>query len=239
MSLQAIDEEQYTVGTVYGAGRYTYSRSQIGTRYVLLGVRTLVDPTKPGDLEQAHALQDAIKVEQHNPGRFEVPNWDQDSQKKVRRALQVLGETVRDTRHTFGTRSQVDAIRHLIGTATGWGANPETDAFYIGVTPERNDGATIHRLTVKDVPVDGFWSVSVYNAEGYFQKNGAESYSINNLTAKKSADGSITIQFGGYDGRTPNCLPIVKGWNYTVRLYRPRREILNGTWTFPVAKPIS
>src|SRR4026208_1121061 len=31
----------------------------------------------------------------------------------------------------------------------------------------------------------------------------------------------------------PNCIPIVKGWNYTVRLYRPRPEILDGTWKFP------
>ncbi len=48
-----------------------------------------------------------------------------------------------------------------------------------------------------------------------------------------------TIQFGGCDGKIPNCLPIMKGWNYTVRLYRPRAEILNGTWKFPEAKPVS
>lgn len=238
MSLQAIDEDQFTPGTVYGAGRYTYTRHQVGTRYVMLGVRTLVDPTTPGDLERVHALQDAIEVEQQNPGRFEVPDWDKASQKKVRQALLTLAETMRDSRRSFGTRAQVDPVRHLIGTASGWGANPETDASYIGITPKRNDGTTIHRLTVKDVPVDGFWSISVYNADGYFQKNAADAYSINNLTAKKSADGGVTIQFGGYDGRTPNCLPIIKGWNYTVRLYRPRREILNGTWTFPEAKAI-
>jgi hypothetical protein len=29
----------------------------------------------------------------------------------------------------------------------------------------------------------------------------------------------------------------MKGWNYTVRLYRPRREILEGTWKFPEAQP--
>jgi hypothetical protein len=39
-------------------------------------------------------------------------------------------------------------------------------------TPARNDGKTIYRLTVPaNVPVDGFWSISVYNAQGYFQKN--------------------------------------------------------------------
>ena len=34
---------------------------------------------------------------------------------------------------------------------------------YVGVEPKQNDGKTVYRLTVKDVPVDGFWSVSVYN----------------------------------------------------------------------------
>lgn len=41
----------------------------------------------------------------------------------------------------------------------------------------------------------------------------------------------------GVCGTTPNCIPIVKGWNYTVRLYRPRPEILDGRWKFPVAQP--
>jgi hypothetical protein len=94
-------------------------------------------------------------------------------------------------------------------------------------------------LTVKDVPVDGFWSISLYNAEGYFQKNDQNAYSLNNITAKKTADGSIAVQFGGCDGKVPNCLPIMQGWNYTVRLYRPRAEILDGTWKFPEAKPVS
>jgi hypothetical protein len=49
---------------------------------------------------------------------------------------------------------------------------------------------------------------------------------------------SVVIQFGGCDGKIPNCLPIMNGWNYTARLYRPRAEILNGTWKFPEAQPI-
>ena len=56
--------------------------------------------------------------------------------------------------------------------------------------------------------------------------------------ARKGADGSVTVQFGGCDGKLPNCLPIVKGWNYMVRLYRPRAEVLEGRWTFPEAKPV-
>jgi hypothetical protein len=119
------------------------------------------------------------------------------------------------------------------------GGNPEKDGLYLNVTPTKNDGTTIYKLNVKDVPVDGFWSITVYNAEGYFQSNELNVYSINNITAKKSEDGSVTIQFGGCDGKTANCLPLFKGWIYTVRLYRPRAEILDGAWTFPEAEPVN
>ena len=84
--------------------------------------------------------------------------------------------------------------------------------------------------------MDGFWSVTVYNSDGYFTANEQNAYSHNNVTAQKGPDGTTTIQFGGCDAATPNCLPITPGWNYTVRLYRPRQEILDGSWTFPVAK---
>jgi hypothetical protein len=93
-------------------------------------------------------------VSQNSPGRFEVPNWDQASRRKVHDALLVLGETI-DTRRMFGTKDQVDPVRHLIGTAIGWGGLPEKDAFYVAFTPGKNDGTTIHRLNVKDVPVVG------------------------------------------------------------------------------------
>jgi len=87
------------------------------------------------------------------------------------------------------------------------------------------------------VPVDAFWSISVYNKEGHFQKNPFDAYTLNNTTAKKGADGAVVVQFGGCDGKFPNCLPIMSGWNYIVRLYRPRAEILNGTSKFPDAQP--
>ena len=65
----------------------------------MAAIRTLVDPNDPEDVTQVHALQDAIKVEQPGgPGKFEVPNWDAASQKKVRDALVVLGETLPDWR---------------------------------------------------------------------------------------------------------------------------------------------
>lgn len=124
-------------------------------------------------------------------------------------------------------------------SASCTGGNPQTEAIYLNVTPSKNDGKTVYKLTVKDVPVDGFWSISLYNAKGYFERNKGHSYSLNNATAKKDQDGSVTVQFGGCGGNTLNCLPIMPGWNYMVRLYRPRTEILTGSWRFPEARPVS
>lgn len=100
-----------------------------------------------------------------------------------------------------------------------------------------DDGETVHRLTVRDVPVDGFWSVTVYNAEGYFTPNAANAYSLNDITAARDDDGAVTVQSGVCDASARNCLPITADWNYLVRLYRPRPEILDGTWIFPEAVP--
>src|SRR5688572_24928535 len=160
-SMMVIDQDQYVPFVAYDAGLYTFIREEIGTRYIVVGIRTLTDPSSSQDLQQAHALQDAIKVRQKSPGRFEVPNWDPVSQKKVRDALLVLGSTLPDLKRMFGTRDQVDPVRRLIGAAMGWGGNPDAEAVYLNVTPARNDGATIYKLTVRDVPVDGFWSISV------------------------------------------------------------------------------
>ena len=240
MSMQVINEDQYTPAVYYGAGSHTLTREEIGTRYGIVVVRMLIDPENPQGVQKVHALQDALKVSQQSPGTFEIPNWDEPSLKKVRAALLQLGETISDTRRMFGTnKNQVDPVRHLVGTALVWGGLPEKDALYLPVTPARGDGATVHKLTVKDVPVDGFWSITVYNADGYLEPNQFNAYSVNNITAKKGADGSVAIQFGGCDGEIPNCLPIMKGWNYTVRLFRPQSEILDGIWIFPEAQPVS
>jgi len=67
---------------------------------------------------------------------------------------------------------------------------------------------------VTDVPVDGFWPISLCNAQGYFEKNASNAYSLNNFTAKKNPDASVTIQFGACDGNIANCLPTPPGGNY-------------------------
>jgi hypothetical protein len=239
MSMQVFDEDQYTHLVTYKPGRYVITRKQIGTRYALAALRMLVDPGKPADMEAVHAKQDEVKLEQPGgPGKFEIPKWNMGDYKKLTDALTVLGDTLPDKNRMFGMKADVEPVRRLIGVATAWGGNPEKEATYLNFTPEQNDGSTIYRLVVKDVPVDGFWSVTVYDAKGFFQVNPQNAYSFNNITAQKSPDGSIAIQFGGCEGKVPNCLPVTPGWNYLVRLYRPRKAVLDGSWKFPEPMPV-
>jgi hypothetical protein len=239
LSLVAYNEDHFASPAIYQPGSHTFTREQLGTRYALLGVRVLFNPSDPADRKQANALQDAIHTRQAGRGRFEVRAWDPTSLKRTRQALFELGKTLPDSRGMFGSRDQVAPVRHLIGSAIAWGGNHEKDALYLNVTPSRNDGSATYRMHVKDVPVDGFWSVTVYGEDGFFKANPYEAYSLNDLTARRAADGSVDIQFGGCDGKIPNCLPTMPGWNYMVRLYRARSEVLSGRWTFPSAQPVA
>lgn len=240
LSALVINQDHYNPNVFYGAGTHTLTREGVGTRYAMVGIRILADPNNPEDMKQANALQDAIQVSQPGgPGKFEIPNWDPVSQKKVREALIAVSNTLPDLRYAAGTdKSSVDPVRRIAAAASGWGLNPDKDAIYLNVFPEKNDGRTPYRLTVKDVPVDAFWSVTAYTAEGFFKPNPLNAYSVNSVTGVKGEDGSITIQFGNCTKQIPNCLPVTPGWNYMVRLYRPQQAILDGTWTFPAAQPM-
>ena len=89
------------------------------------------------------------------------------------------------------------------------------------------------------MPVGAFWSVSLYNEEGFFEPNDFDGYVVNSVMGTRNDDGSMTIHLGGCDDGRENCLPIMEGWNYVVRLYQPGPEILDGSWTFPEVQPLN
>ncbi|MFH0994061.1 MAG: DUF1214 domain-containing protein [Pseudomonadota bacterium] len=235
-SMMIINQDHSMLPVEHGAGDFIFTNESIGTRYVIVLFRTFVDANDPTDIKAANALQDKITVRQKNPGKFEIPDWDEVSLKKVRDAINVLAATRTSFKGMFGDKAKLNPISHLLGAAFGWGGNPEEAAVYDSGVPAKNDGRTPYFVTVKDVPVDGFWSITVYNKDGFMEKNGQNVYSYNNVTAKRNADGSITINFGGDPGAINN-LPITHGWSYVVRMYQPKQEIINGSWNFPKAQP--
>ena len=238
MSLLAVDQDHFAYGVFYAPAQFVFTRDQVGTRYLALFIRTFIDPDSPADLAAAHALQDRVTLSQASPGKLELPAWDRASLEAVRAALNALAVRGFDPSRGLGRRGELDPVDHLLATASGWGGNPPAAATYQFIAPPPGETAPAWRMRFGEVPVDGFWSLTMYNAQGFMQPNPRNAYSVNNVTAQRAADGSVTVQFGNCGETTPNCLPTPEGWNLALRLYRPRAEILDGRWQRPPLEPM-
>jgi hypothetical protein len=236
-SLMVVNEDHYINRVFHSPGEHKLALADYDTRYVLLAMRVLADPADPDDVAAANAVQDGLELTAGSAEPLQLPDYDDESLSVVRNALKELGRTLPGTSRMFGSRDAVDPVRHLIGTAIGWGGLPEEEAFYETVEPALPVGE--YRIVVRDVPVDAFWSISLYNRDGYFEASDDGGCSVNQLTAVKEADGSVIVHLDGGGDGYPNCLRLMDGWNYTVRLYQPRREILDGSWTFPPVEPVT
>lgn len=238
LSAMVVNEDHYINSVLHDPGEHVLTSEKFGSRYVFVAVRILVDPNDPDDVTAVTRLQDELVLTATSQEPFVMPDYDRDSMDATRGALLELARGLDTFDHTFGSRHDVDPVRHLIGCAAGWGGLPTSEAVYIGVDPGVPAGD--YALVFHDVPVDAFWSVSVYNARGFFEPNDANLYTVNSVTGVRDADGSVTVRLvASADGAPPNSIVTPPGWNYLIRLYRPRQEILEGRWTPPPLTPLS
>ena len=183
LSAMVVNEGHFVADVLHDAGEHRLTKDQVGSRYAALAVRILVDSQDPDDVAEVNRLQDALSLESGSAVPFAPDEYDKASLDATRDALLKLAAGLTNFDRTFGRPDDVDPVRHLIGTAAGWGGLPSTEAAYVGVQPE-GDGP--YELTMADVPVDGFWSISVYDAKGFFAKNDRDSYSINTSSASRT-----------------------------------------------------
>lgn len=236
MSAHVINQDHFMNEIFVGAGDHVMNVSTFDTPYVLVIIRTLVDASDPEDLAAVHALQDAVVLTAGSSNPLIIPDYDEESFDGVLNAAIELGRFVPDSSNTFGPKGEVDPLRYFLGAAVGWGGLPEEEAFYLNFEPGLPVGE--YKIEVPaDVPVDAYWSVSLYNADGFYEKNNLDVYNINSVMGERNDDGSTTVHFGGCEDGRVNCLPIMEGWNYTARLYRASSEVLDGSWQFPTVEP--
>ena len=136
-------------------------------------------------------------------------------------------------------------LKRAIVTQLGLGANLPEDAIYpMNLADETGrplDGAnkySIHFDKGAAPPVDAFWSITLYDQEGYQVANPLNRFAVSSwMPFKTNPDGSLTLYFQnespGKD-KEWNWLPAPKGpFNLTMRLYAPKSEALTGKWNPP------
>ena len=236
MSAMVVNQDHYINAVFHGGGTYKLDMETFDTPFVIVFMRVLVDAADPDDVAAVNKIQDLMSIEAASAKPFILPDYDETGFEGLMRATIEIGRFAPDSSRVFGARDEVEPLRHFLGTAVGWGGLPESEAFYLNIEPGLSVGS--YKIEVPtDVPVGAFWSVSLYNAEGFFEPNDRDGYVVNSVMGQRNQDGSMTVHFGGCEDDRVNCLPIMEGWNYTVRLYQPGREILDGSWTFPSVEP--
>ncbi len=235
-SLQVINQDHYMFA-FSKPGTYELRQENVGTRYGYIIIRTFLDAGDPQDVAAANAVQDRVVLTGVTGTALDIPDWNTDQLAIARSALNELGKLGMDASRAFGRKGEVDPVDYLVAAAGGWGGLPAKNAFYEVRPPVLSDGTPLS-VTVKDVPVRAFWSLTVYNSDGFIEPNDLGVYSYNNVTATANADGSYTINFGGCEDGRINCIPITDGWNYAARMYEPGPEILSGEWVFPTPEPV-
>ncbi|WP_095143186.1 DUF1254 domain-containing protein [Pseudomonas sp. Irchel s3b6] len=139
-------------------------------------------------------------------------------------------------------------LKRAIVSQVGLGANLPEDAIYpLNLGDDKGqplDGANhyvLHFDKGSEPPVNAFWSITLYDPEGFQVGNELNRFAVSSwMPFKKNADGSLDLYFQhknpGKDGEA-NWLPAPKGaFNLTMRLYGPKPEALNGKWNPPAVK---
>jgi len=223
-----VSEEHYNPFAFDKPGEYTLTEENVGTPYAIVIFRTQANVEDPKDMEAAHTAQDGLKIIQKGPGEFKASNnWDMEEILKMRQHYQQVQRDKGITSdNMFGKKGERTLEEHNVGTSFGWGGFTKEQAVYPIFYGKSTQPQA---FTLRDVPVKAFWSITVYDEDGFPR---TDICNINSQFAKKNADGSVTIHFGG-DPKADNYMEIFDDWNFALRLYQPTKKYFDGTWKKP------
>lgn len=229
-SVLLIDNDHYCPGVIYEPGTHKLPQD---TKYLGVLVRIqLLRPTDPKDVALVNSLQDQVVIKAVSNDPFPEPKWDQASLAKLTAEYKAEFDKYEKYPDGFmGARGVADeSIRHL-ACAGAWGLFPNEHAVYInynGKLPAKG-----HHTATYAVPEnDAFWSITMYGSDGFMK---SENSILNKSNAKMNPDGTFTVHFGSKEdcGDVPNRLDVTDGWNFLMRVYRPGKSVLDGSYKLP------
>lgn len=156
-----------------------------------------------------------------------LPDYDMKQVIALRTKFSAEAAKLGSLNHMQGARGTVDEHMHLLGTAAGWGLLPDENARYLSYGQQNGQGCYKARYKVPPFKNGGFFSITMYDADGWIFNEHAI---LNEYNIEFNDDGTFDVHFGacGTCGTSAkNNIPITDGWNFLMRIYQPQLEKLD------------
>jgi hypothetical protein len=268
-SFQLVDDRNANYrNVIFPAGKYTLyfgeqpediegesieAPSSLSMVIVRVEVRNKNDPA---DVAAAKAVYNGITIQGARAGALRrldlLSAFPSDVAAEANRRMDEVFGTVPFSRLVVGPGKEagrdVPYLHHAAGTKGGWGGPDPTHSSYEAIFFDK-DGNELegrkgtYAVTTAVPPVDGFWSITVYDTQrgGRLHPNAANRYHFNGTTAVKNGDGTVTFVFKrACDAADGNCLEVPSGrFDVTARYFLPQEQIVTGAWRLPKIELLS
>jgi hypothetical protein len=216
-------------------------------------------PPLPGEEARYAQMRAVLEAAKHNPGiRAALIEGAQEAEEKLVTPLLQFRNYGEQLAHNWSTISNEAAFGTDYFTRTAAARSNilvnspnETKYFYqdLDDTGERLNGKNGYTVTFPNgqtPPVNGFWSLTLYNEHHFFAPNDLKRYSLGtkNKALKYNSDGSLTLYVQtsspGKD-KESNWLPAPRDGDFSlyVRAYWPKTAVTDGSWTPPAVQKVN
>ena len=223
------EENYYPIEAKSAQGKHVITEEMVGSRYCFITVRTQVNPLSKDDMLIGEELRKRVLLEQDSkPRNLQFSTWNR---KELLKFQKQLLKKSQGGKFSYGKRGELTLAEHNKSTAQ-FGGLPPKEAAYIEYGSKSS--LQTQTLTLKDVPVESFWSVTIYKSDGTFAD--VDYFSVNSSSVTNNEDGSVVLWFGT---SCPECAPnnnflkVFNGWKACLRLYSPTNKYHSGEWQAP------
>jgi hypothetical protein len=226
MSIMVVQNDHYIDQVFTTPGKHVIKAD---TDFVMVAIRTRINPNDPKDIAEVQALQKATIISAEATVSHVVPGYDMKQLIAIRDKLAAEAAIKGSLNNMQGARGTVDKHMHMLGTAAGWGLLPDENARYLSYGQQDGKGCFTANYIIPPFNQGGFFSITMYNADGWiFDKKAV----LNEYNIDFNSDGTFDVNFGSCGESAKNNIPIVDGWNFLMRVYEPKLENLD-KYTMP------
>jgi hypothetical protein len=226
MTVMIAQNDHYVDQVFKTAGKHQIKSD---TDFVGVLVRIGLNMNDPDDKTKIQAIRDAIKLDVKATEPHVFPDYDMKQLVSLRNELATEAGELGSLNNMQGARGTVDKHMHILGTAAGWGLFPDENARYLSYGQKDGTGCFKATYNVPPFNAPGFFSITMYDAEGWIF---SEQAILNKHNIEFNDEGTFDVFFGDCGDGAKNNLPIVAGWNFLMRVYEPRLDELD-RYTLP------